>query len=106
MLTKVQLETLREKLQEERRRIVSLLQQPLSSIPTDEPQEFEEVAQRAAEQEEQLDTNAPERALLADIERALRKMEDGEYGLSEKTGAPIPYDRLAAVPWARHDVDE
>jgi DnaK suppressor protein len=105
-LTKRQLDTLRRKLQDERRRIVALLREPLPSMPADEPQEYEETAQRATEQEEQLERNAPERALLADIDRALGKMDDGGYGVSERTGEPIPYERLAAVPWARQGVDE
>jgi RNA polymerase-binding transcription factor DksA len=47
-----------------------------------------------------------ERALLAEVERALAKLDQGTYGVSEKTGAPITYERLAAMPWARHDVEE
>ena len=105
-LTKAQLETLRRKLQEERRRILLVVQQPLSSMPTDEPRELEEMAQRATERDEQIEVGAPESALLADVDRALGKMDAGTYGLSEKTGAPIPYERLAALPWARFGADE
>jgi RNA polymerase-binding transcription factor DksA len=34
------------------------------------------------------------------IERALAKIEDGTYGVSDVTGRPIPMDRLCAVPEA------
>ena len=37
---------------------------------------------------------------------ALRKIEDGSYGISEASGDPIPFERLRAVPWARTDSDE
>jgi DnaK suppressor protein len=46
------------------------------------------------------------RAHLRDIEDALARMANGRYGLSEKSGRPIGYDRLAAVPWARFAADE
>jgi DnaK suppressor protein len=42
-----------------------------------------------------------ERALLVQLERALRKMESGTYGVSEASGEPIGFDRLSATPWAR-----
>ena len=46
------------------------------------------------------------RARLRDIERALGKMVAGDYGLSERSGDPIPFQRLKAVPWARFGADE
>ncbi len=106
MLTKRQLEALRQKLQAERRRILVVVQQPLSAAPSDEPRELEEVAQRTTERDEALGIGAAERAVLADVDRALAKLDAGTYGLSEKTGAPIPFERLEAVPWARQGVDE
>jgi DnaK suppressor protein len=42
-----------------------------------------------------------EHARLAQIDRALAKFSKGEYGLDEETGEPIPFGRLAALPWAR-----
>ncbi len=106
VLTRAELETLRKRLQEERHRIVSVLNEPLSSMPAGEPQELEEAAQRATELDDRLGVEGPESALLADIDRALARMNAGTYGLSEKTGSPIPYERLEAVPWARQGADE
>lgn len=37
---------------------------------------------------------------VANIERALRKLEDGTYGLSDLSGQPIPQARLEATPEA------
>ncbi len=47
-----------------------------------------------------------QRQKLDDIEAALKRLEDGTYGVSENTGEPIPYERLRAVPWARTTIDE
>ncbi len=107
LLTKAQLDTLRRRLEEERTRIRRLLQAAEAAAPPHEPEpELEEAAQRATERDRQMGIAARERALLAEVERALAKLDAGGYGVSEKTGAPIPYARLAAVPWARQGVDE
>jgi DnaK suppressor protein len=39
--------------------------------------------------------------LLAEVERALRKIENGSYGVCEATGEPIGFERLRARPWSR-----
>jgi DnaK suppressor protein len=38
---------------------------------------------------------------LALVERALQKIEDGTYGLSDANGEPIPRERLEAIPEAK-----
>lgn len=40
------------------------------------------------------------RATVAEIDRALHKIEDGTYGLCESCGQPIPEARLEALPYA------
>lgn len=40
------------------------------------------------------------------IERALQKIEEGSYGLSDESGEPIPRGRLEAAPEAIRTVDE
>ena len=37
---------------------------------------------------------------IADVERALQKIAEGSYGLSDLSGAPIPRARLEATPEA------
>jgi DnaK suppressor protein len=39
-------------------------------------------------------------ATLADVERALAKLEDGSYGVCDSCGERIPDERLQAIPWA------
>jgi|SRR5690625_4269153 len=41
-----------------------------------------------------------------EIERALSKIDEGTYGICERTGKPIPIERLKAMPTARYIIDE
>ena len=43
---------------------------------------------------------------LEHVERALQKIEEGTYGLSDQSGEPIPRGRLEAVPEAIRTVEE
>ncbi len=43
---------------------------------------------------------------LAAVERAEERLAAGTYGLSLKTGEPIPDERLEAFPTAEHTVEE
>jgi DnaK suppressor protein len=52
------------------------------------------------------DEEALDRVTLAQIERALRRIDEGTYGVSEFSGNPIPKGRLEAVPYAARLVDE
>jgi DnaK suppressor protein len=40
------------------------------------------------------------RANLRWVNRALKKMELGTYGVCERCGNPVPIERLEALPWA------
>lgn len=40
------------------------------------------------------------RRILSKIDRALRKIEEGTYGLSDIDNMPIPLERLDALPYA------
>jgi len=108
-LTVDQLQLLKRKLEGERKRILGLLEDagvmPALRSP-EELSEFEEAAQRTAEENDQLEIAERERALLAEVERALEKLRSGNYGVDEGTGESIPYERLVAIPWARRRVDE
>ncbi len=105
-LTPQQLDELRSRLEDERARILRVLATPSSGPQPDQERELEEAAQRETERARRVEIERRERALLAEVERALAKLASGRYGASEKTGDPIPYERLAAVPWARDAVGE
>jgi DnaK suppressor protein len=46
------------------------------------------------------------RGRLAAIDRALRRLDDGSYGRSVRSGVPIPDERLEADPAAELTVEE
>ncbi|MBC8103277.1 MAG: hypothetical protein H7Z41_11875 [Cytophagales bacterium] len=56
------------------------------------------------EQDDALIVNAQE--ILNKIDRALVKMDEGTYGISDRSGGPIPVERLEAVPYATVTTEE
>jgi DnaK suppressor protein len=58
----------------------------------------------ALEREDNLAGRSVER--LQRVNRALRKIEEGSYGLSDESGKPIPRDRLEALPDALNTLSE
>lgn len=40
-------------------------------------------------------------SLLWEVNQALRRMDEGTYGVDVTTGFAIPLERLREVPWAR-----
>lgn len=57
------------------------------------------------EQQRDAGLNMIQEEHLKEINAALERIENGTYGLSEKSGKPIPEDRLEAEPTARYRVD-
>jgi DnaK suppressor protein len=64
------------------------------------PREPEDDAQKLSALELDGQLVAHDIMRLARVERALAKIEEGTYGLSDVSGLPIPRDRLEAVPEA------
>jgi RNA polymerase-binding transcription factor DksA len=44
------------------------------------------------------------REAIADVEHALGRFDDGTFGTCEACDRPIPFERLEAIPQARHCV--
>ena len=40
-----------------------------------------------------------------EIDAALKRIEDGTYGVCELTGQKIPWERLEAIPWTRFTME-
>lgn len=72
----------------------------------DQAREYEDDAQKLASLELEGNLEAADNDRLSNIERALQKIEDGSYGLSEASGAPIPMERLEAAPEALYTLAE
>ena len=69
-------------------------------------EEYEDDAQRLTTLE--LDGNLVARNLqrLAQVERALEKISEGTYGLSDASNQPVPKERLEATPESIYTVAE
>jgi DnaK suppressor protein len=72
----------------------------------DQAREYEDDAQKLAALELEGNLEAADDDRLSNIERALQKIEDGTYGLSDASGAPIPMERLEAAPEALYTLAE
>ena len=68
--------------------------------------EFEDDAQKLTLLELQGNLAAADDERLNNIERALHKIDEGSYGLSDGSGAPIPIERLEASPEALYTLEE
>ncbi len=71
-----------------------------------EAQELEDEAQDLAQNEINQALHDVDDRRVGHIERALQKIEQGTYGLSDLSGARIPKARLEAVPEAIFTVEE
>ena len=109
MITGMDLPRARERLLEERTHRQSLAQR-LRQEESDpvESSELSKIDQHPAElgtetfeREMELTTRMIVEAELKDIDDALRKLEQGNYGICEACGKPIDPERLEAKPWAR-----
>jgi DnaK suppressor protein len=102
---RMRLEALRRQLlQDERARLAA--DRTFQQDHGEEAIELEEDAQRSAENEIQDRLRALDNLRIAAVTRALEKIEDGSYGLSDISGRPIPKARLEAVPEAVLLVEE
>lgn len=112
-LTKAQLEHFRKRLLEERERVTRDLARyhaETESSLRDESGELSAAPVHLADlgtdtEDQELDaSNAARQSLeLEEIDAALERLyhRPEEYGKCEKTGQPIPYERLDLIPWAR-----
>lgn len=72
----------------------------------DEADEFEDEAQGMAQNEVNQALHDVNDQRISDIERALQKIDEGTYGLSDASGEPIPKARLEVAPEAILTVEE
>jgi DnaK suppressor protein len=105
------LEKQRRRLIELRRRILAVRQGQESEQASDsesqgQAREYEDDAQHLAALELQGNLAAADVERMRSIERALQKIGDGTYGLSDGSVAPIPLERLEASPEALYTLEE
>jgi DnaK suppressor protein len=114
-LAKSTLARLARKLDEERIRLESILEefeyQRVQSRLTETASEHNADPENADggslafEMEMDLSVEQNVRSLLKKVARAEARMESGTYGTCEVSGAPIPLTRLEALPYATTTVD-
>ena len=106
--TQEDLEYFRTLLLTEKDNIIKKAEQTVKSgnIELDKNEMLDEVDLASATTEQNLTFKLldRDRKLLTAIERALKKIDDGEYGYCEGTGELIPKRRLEVRPWCRHSV--
>jgi DnaK suppressor protein len=97
-----QIEYFRAKLLEWREDLLRESRETLASLQSDSLRE-PDVTDRASSETDwsiELRTRDRQRKLLAKIDAALRRIDEGEYGYCEVTGEPISLARLEARPIA------
>src|SRR4051794_10676539 len=99
------LAALRARLEAERERLRGILQGLDAEVQaaepaSDEPEDFSEMRRDLTEEGIARALVADQERLLAQVEHALQRMDEGTYGLSEVSGRPIPLERLETLPWA------
>jgi DnaK suppressor protein len=99
-----ELKALLHEKQEELRRSIANRRDRDSVIDPSEIIEELEQASAGQHQDVSLRILDKEVKLLREIERALKKFDNQEFGLCEGTLEPIGYARLKARPWARYSV--
>jgi DnaK suppressor protein len=102
---KRRLEARRDELREQISSLTGAHPQPVDPIEArDPPTDFEENAVDFLEMQQEQSILVNEQALLAEVESALKRIEDGTYGKCTNCGRPIPEKRLQAIPWAARDI--
>jgi DnaK suppressor protein len=103
-----ELDHFRQLLLAERGKILAKARQTMEegAIVVDRNEMLDEVDQAAQMVDQNLTFRLldRDRKLLSEIDHALLKVENGDYGYCEGTGEPIPKRRLELRPWCRHSV--
>ena len=105
-LTAEELDYFKTKLISLRSDVQQRLSRNISDAVTDSeqrPDEFDE-ASKLSEQAYLMRLSDKNRKLLRQIERALAKFEEGDYGYCEGTGELIARKRLDLRPWTRYSI--
>src|SRR5437868_10623609 len=112
MIKGMDLARMKQRLQEERARQLALAarlrQEEADPVESGELSKIDqhpaELGSETFERELELTTRTIVEGELTDIDDALRRLDQGTYGICEECGRPIDEARLEAVPWARYCV--
>jgi RNA polymerase-binding transcription factor len=115
-MSAIDTERFRTMLQEERKRVQDAIDYLHSEHPGSLDEEVEEISAGSdnhlaetatATLDRELDYSLEENSeqVLSEIDAALKRIEDGTYGICTKRGEQIPVERLEARPWASLCID-
>ena len=107
MLISEQLAILKEKLEQEKEKLLERfrkIEDTQSRIGEQirEPGDQEDLSQMTYTQEILDNLSAREMFVIKEIDYALQKIQAGTYGVCEYCGEYIEYERLLAIPWTRY----
>jgi DnaK suppressor protein len=69
------------------------------------PSHLAEQGSEAYDQALSLDLAAADRKLIREIDDAIKRIDEGTFGVCELTGKPIKLERLEELPWARYSIE-
>lgn len=106
-MSDMQLEYFRQKLENWKKSLVNQSQDTLEELRQGGLNQPDEIDRASLEADKSLDLRTKDRArkLIAKINDALERIENGEYGYCEETGEPIGLDRLEARPIATLSIE-
>ena len=101
------IEYFRKKLENWKKSLVNQSQDTLDELRMGGLNQPDEVDRASLETDKSIDLRTKDRArkLIAKINEALERIEDGSYGFCEETGEPIGLERLEARPIATYSIE-
>ncbi|HBE03167.1 MAG: hypothetical protein A2096_16355 [Spirochaetes bacterium GWF1_41_5] len=101
-MTKKQLTYFKNKLLEEKHRILQELdyeRDEFKDLKRKEVGDLADAAFQLSEKNRQIEMSEKEKQIVKAIDAALIRLENGTYGKCVQTGKDIEYERLEAIPW-------
>ena len=105
-LSTEQVAELRQQLVEERNRLLQREASTSREPQTDDAvHDVEEMAADEARRANAHATATRDRQRIDEVDLALQRMSNGNYGICQQTGDPIPFERLQIDPATRYTVE-
>ena len=104
-MSKLNLKDLKKRLESERTLLIEKLKGNDLSIDDSETPDPVDLAVRNYSKNVMLVVSENESRQLTEVDEALLRLEDDEYGNCQNCEKPINPKRLAAIPWARYCLD-
>ena len=104
-MSKLNLKDLKKRLESERTLLIEKLKGNDLSIDDSETPDPVDLAVRNYSKNVMLAVSENESRQLTEVDEALLRLEDYEYGNCQNCEKPINPKRLAAIPWARYCLD-